>query len=73
MTMAGRPTRSRTLTERIRRGPRQEGQTPSVEYVEMNPETARAAAMFALKQKSGHDTCSAACSGWELHTHLEHE
>jgi hypothetical protein len=50
-----------------------EGQTPGVDYIEMDPETAMTAAMFALKQKSGHDTCSTACSGWELHTEHDYE
>ena len=50
-----------------------EGQTPSVDYIEMDPETAKTAAMFALTKKSGQHRCSAACSGWELHTHIEHE
>lgn len=49
-----------------------QGQTPYVDYVEMDAETAKVAAMFALRRKSGHDVCSAACSGWELHTHIEH-
>lgn len=45
--------------------------TNPFDYIEMDLETAMTAAMFALKKKSGHDTCSAACSGWELHTHNE--
>jgi hypothetical protein len=47
-----------------------EGQTPSVDYLEMDPDTAKAAAMFALSKKSGDHVCSADCSGWELHTHI---
>jgi hypothetical protein len=49
------------------------GQTPTVDYIEMDAETAMTAAMFALTKKSGHNVCSAACSGWELHTHITHE
>jgi hypothetical protein len=41
-----------------------------VDYVEDTPEHARAAAMFALKGKSGHDQCSIRCSGFEMRTHL---
>jgi hypothetical protein len=50
-----------------------EGATPTVDYVEMDPETAKTAALFALASKSGHTQCSAVCSGWELHTHTTHE
>jgi hypothetical protein len=49
------------------------GQTPTVDYIEMDAETAMTAAMFVLTKKSGHNVCSAACSGWELHTHITHE
>jgi hypothetical protein len=41
-----------------------------VDYVEDTPEHAQAAAMFALKRKSGHDQCSSRCSGFEMRTHL---
>ena len=41
-----------------------------VDYVEDTPEHAQAAAMFALKRKSGHDQCSIRCSGFEMRTHL---
>jgi uncharacterized ferredoxin-like protein len=38
------------------------------DYVERDAENARRAAEFALARKTGHRTCSAACSGWALHT-----
>ena len=41
-----------------------------VDYVEDTPEHAQAAAMFALKSKSGHTQCSIRCSGFEMRTHL---
>ena len=50
-----------------------EGQTPNVDYIEMDPETVKATAMFALSKKGGQHACSAACSGGERHTHIEHE
>jgi hypothetical protein len=37
------------------------GVTVGVDYVEDCPEHAQAAAMFALKRKSGHDECSPRC------------
>ena len=40
-----------------------------LEYVEDGPEHAKIAAEFDLKQKTGHERCSANCSGWEAHTH----
>ena len=40
-----------------------------VDYVEDTPEHAQAAAMFALKRKSGHGECSIRCSGFEMRTH----
>jgi hypothetical protein len=41
----------------------------SVDYIEMDAENAKRAALFALRTKSGHDACSERCSGWELHSH----
>ena len=41
-----------------------------VDCVADTPEQAQAAAMFALKRKSGHDPCSIRCSGFEMRTHL---
>jgi len=38
-------------------------------YVEMDEPTAKAAALFALAQLTGHRTCSEACGGWQMHTH----
>ena len=40
-----------------------------VDYVEDTPEHAQAAAMFALKRKSGHAECSLRCSAFEMRTH----
>ena len=40
-----------------------------VDYVEDTPEHAQAAAMFALKRKSGHAQCSIRCSPFEMRTH----
>ena len=40
-----------------------------VDYVEDCPEHAQAAAMFALKRKSGHAECSPRCSDFEMRTH----
>jgi len=37
-----------------------------VDYVEDSPEFARAAALFALKRKSGHAACSERCSDFEM-------
>jgi hypothetical protein len=39
------------------------------EYIEDSPENAMRAAEYALHQKTGHDRCSPACSGWQLHQH----
>jgi len=44
-------------------------ETVGVDYVEDTPEHARAAAMFALKRKSGHAECSPRCSEFELRMH----
>ena len=44
-------------------------ETVGVDYVEDGPEDAQAAAMFALKRKSGHDQCSRHCSPFEIRTH----
>ena len=48
---------------------RTRGPNAEVDYIGIDPETAKAAAMFALSKKSGQHTCS----GWELHTHIAHE
>jgi hypothetical protein len=40
-----------------------------VDYVEDTPEHAEAAAMFALKRKSGHAECSPQCGQWEMRMH----
>jgi hypothetical protein len=45
------------------------GETIGVDYVEDSPEHAQAAAMFALKRKSGHAECSPRCSDFEMRTH----
>jgi hypothetical protein len=45
------------------------GDAIGVDYVEDSPEFARAAALFALKRKSGHAACSSACSDFEMRTH----
>jgi len=45
-----------------------QGAPVGVDYVEDSPEFARAAALFALKRKSGHDRCSARCSDFEMRT-----
>ena len=39
-----------------------------VDYVEDTREHAQAAAMFALKRKSGHSECSHGCSDFEMRT-----
>ena len=39
------------------------------DYIEDSPENAMRAAEYALRQKTGHATCSSTCSGWQLHTH----
>ena len=44
-------------------------ETVGVDYVEDTPEHAQAAAMFALKRKSGHTKCSIRCSAFEMRTH----
>ena len=45
------------------------GERVGVDYVEDTPEHAHAAAMFALKRKSGHAECSPRCSEFEMRTH----
>ena len=45
------------------------GEAIGVDYVEDTAEHAQAAAMFALKRKSGHDQCSPRCSEFEMRTH----
>jgi hypothetical protein len=45
------------------------GETIAVDYVEDTPEHAHAAAIFALKRKSGHGQCSLLCSVFEMRTH----
>jgi hypothetical protein len=45
------------------------GEMVGVDYVEDSPEHAQAAAMFALKRKSGHAECSSRCSDFEMRTH----
>jgi len=45
------------------------GEIVGVDYVEDTPEHAEAAAMFALKRKSGHTGCSPRCSPFEMRTH----
>jgi hypothetical protein len=37
----------------------------------MDDVSAKAAADYALRDKSGHDRCDGECAGWELHTHRE--
>ena len=44
------------------------GDPIGVDYVEDSPEFARAAAMFALKRKSGHAACSNRCTDFEMRT-----
>jgi hypothetical protein len=44
-------------------------ETVGVDYVEDSPEHAQAAAMFALKRKSGHAECSIRCSAFEMRMH----
>ena len=44
-------------------------ETVGVDYVEDCPEHALAAAMFALKRKSGHVECSPGCSAFEMRMH----
>jgi hypothetical protein len=39
----------------------------SVDYIEVDARTAMHAAEYALRTKSGHQTCSSACSEWEMH------
>lgn len=49
-----------------------EGTTVSgPDYLEMDAETAKQAADFALSRKSGHRTCSAACSRWIRQTQVD--
>lgn len=38
-------------------------------YIEDGPENAKNAAEFALRETSGHSTCSARCTGWQLEQH----
>ena len=45
-----------------------QGGAVGVDYVEDSPDFARAAALFALKRKTGHATCSPACSDFEMRT-----
>ena len=45
------------------------GEAIGVDYVEDTPEHAQAAAMFALKRKTGHEECSLRCGEWEMRTH----
>jgi hypothetical protein len=47
-----------------------EGATHIVDYIEMDPDVAKAAAMFALAKKGDHARCSESCSAWELHEHM---
>ena len=42
------------------------GETIGVDYAADSPEHAQAAAMFALKRKSGHAECSIRCSAFEM-------
>jgi hypothetical protein len=46
--------------------------TASPDYIEMDDVTAKAAAEFALRQRSAHKACSDNCSGWEPHIHRGH-
>jgi hypothetical protein len=46
-----------------------DAETASVDYVEDSPERAQIAALTALKLRTGHERCSAACSGWQHQTH----
>ena len=41
-----------------------------VDFVEDGPENGKRAAEYALRQRTGHEHCSDACSGWTVHTHL---
>jgi hypothetical protein len=41
----------------------------SPDYIEMDDVSAKAAAEFALRQKSRHNECSDDCSSWEPHSH----
>jgi hypothetical protein len=43
--------------------------TVTADYIEDSPETAKAAALDALKAKTGHDLCSPRCAPWESYTH----
>jgi hypothetical protein len=42
------------------------------QYIEMDEPSAKAAAAFALAEKTGHRECSKACTGWKVHTHSVH-
>jgi hypothetical protein len=46
-----------------------QGEAVSADYVEDSPQFARAAALFALKRKSGHERCSSRCTDFEMRTH----
>ena len=45
-----------------------QGEAVGADYGEDSPEFARAAALFALKRKSGHDRCSSRCTDFEIST-----
>lgn len=49
-----------------------EGEASSVDYAGDGPDGAKLAAESALRARTGHDACSAGCSGWQLHTHEIH-
>jgi hypothetical protein len=40
----------------------------SVDYIEIDVESAMRAAEFALRRKSGHVLCSEACTAWTVHS-----
>ena len=40
------------------------------QYVEMDEPAAKAAALFALAQQTGHANCTGECSGWRQHAFL---
>jgi hypothetical protein len=49
-----------------------DGDAPtSPDYIEMDDVSAKAAADYALREKSGHVRCDSECAPWELHTHRE--
>ena len=41
-----------------------------LQHSEDDAERAKIAADFLLKQKTGHDRCSAGCSGWQVQTRI---